>query len=77
MASVLLTNRHNVMNTLAFSGINFFPCKFMDHGEKESRRHNLALELSFSESVTNEINNEKLSFSQQKTFKKTKHKNII
>ena len=32
------------MNALAVSGTNFFFSKLIDHGEKEGKRHNLALE---------------------------------
>ena len=32
------------MNALAFIGTNFFFSKLMDHGEKERKRHDLALE---------------------------------
>ena len=32
------------MNALAFSGTNFLFSRFTDHGEKERKRHDLALE---------------------------------
>ena len=32
------------MNALAFIGTNFFFSKLMDHGEKERKRHDLAVE---------------------------------
>ena len=44
MASVLLTIRCTVMNPLDFSGNNFAFSKLMDHGEKESKRQDFALE---------------------------------
>ena len=44
MASLLLTVGGAVVNTLAFSGTNFLFSGFMDHGEKERKRHDLALE---------------------------------
>ena len=48
----------------------------MDHGVKESKRHNLEPELSFWELETNEINNNKSSFSQQKTLSKEQNISI-
>ena len=44
MASLLFTIGGAVMNALAFSGTNFLFSKFTDHGEKEHKRHDLALE---------------------------------
>lgn len=42
MASILFTIGGVVMNTLAFSGTNFFFSKFMDcHGQKERKGHDL------------------------------------
>ena len=43
MASVLFTINGAVMNPLAFSGSNFLFSKLTDHGEKERKRHDLAL----------------------------------
>ena len=43
MASLLFTTGGAVMNALAFSDINFSLSKLMDHGEKERKRHDLAL----------------------------------
>ena len=43
IASVLFTIGGAVMNALTFSGINFLFIKFTDHGEKERKRHDLAL----------------------------------
>ena len=44
MASLLFTVGGAVVNALAFSGTNFLFSGFMDHGEKERKRHDLALE---------------------------------
>ena len=44
MALVLFTIGGTMMNALAFSGTNFFFSKLTDHGEKERKRHDLALE---------------------------------
>ena len=44
MASVLFTTGGAIMNALAFSGTDFFFSKLTDHGEKERKRHDLALE---------------------------------
>ena len=44
MALVLFTIGGTVMNALAFSGTNSFFSKLTDHGEKERKRHDLALE---------------------------------
>ena len=44
MASLLFTIGGAVVNALAFSGTNFVFSRLMDHGEEESKRHNLALE---------------------------------
>ena len=44
MASVLFTIGGAVMNALAFSRTIFFFSKLTDHGEKERKRHDLALE---------------------------------
>ena len=44
MASLLLTIGGAVVNALAFSGTNFLFSRFTDHGEKECKRHDLALE---------------------------------
>ena len=44
MVSVLFTIGGAVMNALAFSGTNFFISKLTDHGEKEHKRHDLAIE---------------------------------
>ena len=44
MASLLFTIGGAMVNVLAFSGTNFLFSRFMDHGEKERKRHDLALE---------------------------------
>ena len=44
MASLLFTIGGALVNTLAFSGTNFIFNRFTDHGEKERKRHDLALE---------------------------------
>ena len=44
MEWVLFTVDGAVMNALAFIGTNCFSNKLTDHGEKERKRHNLALE---------------------------------
>ena len=44
MASVLFTIGGAAMNALVFSGTNFLFSKLTDHGEKEYKRHDLALE---------------------------------
>ena len=44
MASVLFTIGGAMMNALAFNGTNFFFSKLTDYGEKERKRHDLALE---------------------------------
>ena len=44
MASALIAIRGTVINVEAFSGFNCFFSKLMDHGEKEHKRPNLALE---------------------------------
>ena len=44
MTSVLFTNGGSVMNALAFSGTNFLFSKVTDNGEKERKKHDLALE---------------------------------
>ena len=44
MTSVLFTIGGAVVNALASSGTNFVFSSFTDHGAKERKRHNLALE---------------------------------
>ena len=44
MASVLFTIGGAVMNALAFSDDKFLLSKHMDHGEKERKRYEVALE---------------------------------
>ena len=44
MTSVLFTIGGAVVNALAFRGTNFVFSRFTDHGTKEHKRHNLALE---------------------------------
>ena len=44
MATLLFTIGGAVVNALAFSGTNFVFCRFTDHGEKERKTHDLALE---------------------------------
>ena len=44
MASLLFTIGGALVNALAFSGNNFLFSRFTDHGEKERKRHDLALE---------------------------------
>ena len=44
MASVLFTIGGAVVNALAFSGTNFIFSRLTDHGTKEPKRHDLALE---------------------------------
>ena len=44
MTSLLLAIGGAVMNALAFSGTSFLFSKLNDHGEKESKRHDLVLE---------------------------------
>ena len=43
MGSLLFTIRGAVVNALAFSGTHFLFSGLMDHGEKERKRHDLAL----------------------------------
>ena len=44
MASLLFTVSGAVVNALAFSGTNFVFSRLTDHGAKERKRHDLALE---------------------------------
>ena len=44
MASLLFTVGGAVLNALTFSGTNFVFSKLTDHGEKERKKHDLALE---------------------------------
>ena len=44
MASVLFTISSSVINVLSFSGTAFLFCKLLDHGEKEYKRQDLALQ---------------------------------
>ena len=44
MAPLLFTIGGAVVNALAFSGTNFLFSRLTDHGEKERKRHDLALE---------------------------------
>ena len=44
MTSLLFTVGGAVVNALAFSGTNFFFSKLTDHGKKERKRRDLALE---------------------------------
>ena len=44
MATLLFTISGTVLNALAFSGTNFVFSRLMDHGEKERKKHDLALE---------------------------------
>ena len=44
MASVLFTIGGAVVNALAFSGTNFIFSRLTDHGTKQRKRHDLALE---------------------------------
>ena len=44
MASLLFTVGGAVGNALAFSGTNFLFSGLTDHGEKQRKRHDLALE---------------------------------
>ena len=44
MASVLFRIGGDVMHALAFSGTNFLFSKLTDHGERERKRHDLAIE---------------------------------
>ena len=44
MASVLFTIGGAVVNALAFSDTNFIFSRLTDHGAKERKRHDLALE---------------------------------
>lgn len=46
MALVLFAIGGPVMNGLAFSDTNFYFSKLMDNGEKEYKRHDLALKES-------------------------------
>ena len=45
MVSLLFTIGSTVVNALAFSGTNFLFSRFMDHGEKERKKHDLELEM--------------------------------
>ena len=59
MASILFTIGGVVMNTLAFSGTNFFFSKLIDcHGQKELKRHDLP-ENKFQK-ARNEWNEDKM-----------------
>ena len=44
MATLLFTIGGAVVNALVFSGTNFVFSRFTDHGEKERKTHDLALE---------------------------------
>ena len=44
MASLLFTIGGAVVNALAFSGTSFVFSRLTDHGTKEHKRHDLALE---------------------------------
>ena len=44
MASLLFTIGGAVANALSFRGTNFLFTRFTDHGKKERKRHDLALE---------------------------------
>ena len=44
MATLLFTIGGAMVNALAFSGTNFVFSRLTDHGEKERKRHDLALE---------------------------------
>ena len=44
MATLLFTIGGAVVNALAFSGTNFVFSQLTDHGEKEPKKHDLALE---------------------------------
>ena len=45
MALLLFTIGGVMVNALAFSGANFLFSRFMDHGEKERKKHDLELEM--------------------------------
>ena len=63
MTLVLFTIGGTVMNALAFSSTNFFFSKLTDHGEKERKRHDLALEkLQRSRDKWNEDRMKRLDF---------------
>ena len=44
MASIVFTVGGAVMNTLAFSSTDILLSRLTDHGNKEHKRHDLALE---------------------------------
>ena len=48
MASVLFTIGGAAVNPLAFSGTNFVFSRLTDHGAKERKRHDLALEIEWN-----------------------------
>ena len=58
MTSVLFTIGGAVVNALAFSSTNFVFSRFTDHGAKERKRHNLALEKL--EKTRDELNRDRI-----------------
>ena len=63
MASLLFTIGGAVVNASAFSGTNFVFSRLMDHGEKQSKRHELALEkLQRARDEWNKDRNKRLDF---------------
>ena len=63
MATLLFTIGGAVVNALAFSGTNFVFSRFTDHGEKERKTHDLALEnLQRARDKWNEDRMEQLDF---------------
>ena len=45
MALLLFTVGGALVNALTFSGTNFFFSRFKDHGKKELKRYDLAIEI--------------------------------
>ena len=78
MASVLLTIRGAVMNALAFSGTNFLFIKVSDHGKKERKRHDSALEkLQRARNKRNEDRMKRIDFINKRLREKNKARAYI
>ena len=73
MASVLFTIGGAVMNALAFIVTDFFFSKLTDHGEKERKKHDLALEkLQRAREEWNEDRMKRLDFINKRLREKNK-----
>ena len=78
MASLLFTIGGTLVNSLAFSGINFVFNRLTDHGAEEHKRHDLALEkIQWASDESNRDRTKRLDFINKRLREKNEARTYI